>query len=370
MEEESEFQAGESAVSPFRPFYEWIPDQFTIPFIVKVLLPVFFGVLFLAPRYKVVKGGILSDWSWLLCLIIVVAMICLYYATHTFRAMFPQMNLRLQTRDSAVIDSAYFNKVRYYLSDKMFIRFGLIFAVLNCGVGWGLRSGNAQPEAIATNFLGYFLAGFVCGMAVCGIVGVVKTLIEYLDHEPKVDYTNPDGCGGFLFFGEALIKFAGVTLLVGILVSVYILVALRSPQELHSPLAQAIMWVWIAIPFLLSLMILLAPASCANRALTNHKIEQEVKLGLAFDKGRDALLQAGTNADRREELRHEIEYYGDLRTQLHRMRAWPFDTQTSIKFMILIVGNAIVTIQSIQGLLSSGDRLLSGIGDAITSIIP
>ena len=370
MEEESETQARESAGSSFRPFYEWIPDRFAIPFIVKVLLSILLGLLYLAPRYKVVKEEILIDWSWLLSMIIVVAMICLYYATHTFRAMFPQMNLRLPSQDSTVIDSAYFNKVRYCLSDKMFIWFGLVFAVANCGVGLGLLSGNEEPPDIATNFLGYFLAGFVCGMAVCGIIGVVKTLTEYLNHEPKVEYTNPDGCGGYLFLGEALIKFAGVTLLAGVLISVYILKALWDPEDLPSPLAQAIMWVWIALPFSLSLLILLAPASRANRALMNHRIEQEVKLGLAFDKSRDALLQAGTAADRREELRHEIEYYGDLRTQLHRMRVWPFNAQTNIKFMILLVSNAIVAIQSVQGLLASGDTLLSTAVDAIARIIP
>ena len=79
MEEKSEFQAGESAGSSFRPFYEWIPDRFTIPFIVKVLLSISLGCLYLAPRYKVVKDEILIDWGWLLGLIIVAAMICLYY---------------------------------------------------------------------------------------------------------------------------------------------------------------------------------------------------------------------------------------------------------------------------------------------------
>lgn len=370
MEEKSEIQAGESAGSSFRPFYEWIPDRFAIPLIVKVLLSISLGCLYLAPRYKVVKDEILIDWGWLLGLIIVAGMICLYYATHVFRAMMPQLNLLLRTQDSAVIDRAYFHKVRYYLSNKMFIRFGIIFAVANCGVGLALMEDNEGPLEIATTFLGYFLAGFVCGMAVCGIIGVVVTLTEYLDHEPKVDYTNPDRCGGFLFFGDALIKFAGVTLLVGVLISVYILKALWDPEDLPSPLAQAIMWLWIALPFSLSMLILLAPSSRANRALMNHRIEQEVKLGLAFDKSRDALLQAGVAADRREELRHEIDYYGDLRTQLHQMRVWPFNTQSNIKFILLLVSNAFVAIQSVQGLISSGDTLLSGLADTITAIIP
>ena len=358
MKEESEFRQAESVGSSIRPFYEWIPDRFPIPFIIKLLLSILLGFLFLVPRYWIVREDILNDWSWLLCLLITTAMICLYYATHTFRAMFPQMNLQLQTQDPTVIDNAYFSKVKYYLSDKMFIWTGLAFAVLNCVVGRGLGVGNEISLATATTYLGLFNAGFVCGMAVCGIIGVVITLTAYLDHEPKVDYTNPDGCGGFLYFGEALITFAGVTLVVGFLISLYILKALWVPGYVQSDLPLALMWLWIAFPFGLSLLILLAPASSANQALLNHKIEKEVELALRFDKARDVLRQAGTDAERREELRHEIEYYGELRGQLHRMRAWPFNTQANIKFVILFVSNAYVAIESIRGLLSSAGRFL------------
>jgi hypothetical protein len=147
VEQESEIPVVESASSSFRPFYEWIPDRFAFPFIFKVLLSILLGILFLAPRYQVVEEQILKDWSWLLCLIIVTAMICLYYATHTFRAMFPHINLQLQTKDPAVIDKAYFSKVKYYLSNKVFIWLGLFFAVANCGIGWMLRGYEKPPPS-------------------------------------------------------------------------------------------------------------------------------------------------------------------------------------------------------------------------------
>jgi hypothetical protein len=128
----------------------------------------------------------------------------------------------------------------------------------------------------------------------------------------------------------------------------------ENPQATVSILPRVAMWMWIALPFVLSLTILLAPASYANQALMNHKIQQEVELALAIDKAKDALVHVATDADRSEELRQEIEYHDKLRTQLHGMRVWPFNAQSNIKAIILFVSNAYVAITSIGGLLTGG----------------
>lgn len=349
----------------FRPFYEWLPDQFPIPLIVKILCSLFVGALFLVPHYMVVEAKILNDWSWLLCLIIVVAMLCLYYATYTFRTMFPHMKIRLDATGSNTLENVYLDPIKEYLNDRSFLKLGVLFAALNCIVGSALGIPYDAFWPKVTTYVGFFLAGFVCGMAVAGIRGVVITLTRYIDQgQPKVDYTDPDGCGGFLFIGDALIKFSAVTLIVGILLSLYMLEIKWSPasnglttsNEMTTlpPIVQAIMWMWIALPFLLSLTILLAPASRANNALMNHKIQKEVELALSFNKARDALQKAGSNEEQRDELRHEIEYYSTLRAQLHQMRTWPLNTQTNIKFLILFASNAWVAFQSIQGMLTQG----------------
>ena len=339
----------------FRPFYEWLPDQFPIPFIVKILCSLFAGAIFLVPHYMVVEEKILTDWSWLLCLIIVVAMLCLYYATHTFREMFPHMKIRLEATGSNTLENVYLDPIKEYLNDSCFLQFGVLFAVLNCFVGWVLGVSYEAFWPQVTTYVGFFLVGFVCGMPVAGIRGVVITLTRYIDQgQPKVDYTNPDGCGGFLFLGEALIKFSAVTLIVGMLLSIYMLAVWSPNSNTVITIVQTIMWMWIALPFLLSLTILLAPASRANNALMNHKIQKEVELALAFNKARDALQEAGNDdAERRDELRHEIEYYATLRVQLHQMRTWPLNTKTNIKFVILFVSNAWVAFQSIQGMMEA-----------------
>ena len=361
MVEDTENISEKSGEKSFHPFFERFPDHFSIPLIIKLLLSMLLGFVFFGPHYRIVGEGVLVDWSWLLCLLIVMAMISLYYATHTFRTMFSQMYVRLNKRDPANVDQAYMNAVKHYLSDKRFFWIGVLFAVLNCGVGWFLGISSEQPAAVVTTYVGFFIAGFVCGMALCGIVGVVIALTAFLKSGPKVEYTNPDECGGLLFLGEALIKFSGVTLLVGVLISLYIFQVKWVWEGDTAVLAPALMWIWIALPFVMSLTILLAPASRANKELMTHKIRMEAELVLAFDKAREALDEAAT-AEQREDVRDEIKFYVELRAQLHRMRVWPFNAQATIKFLILFVSNAFIAIQSIGGLISAGAGIGSSLG--------
>jgi hypothetical protein len=351
LTEKSEFHRAELRAQAFQPFYERIPNLFPIPFVVKLIISILLGFAFLGPHYWVAGELVLKDWSWLLALIIAMAMMCLYYATHCFRGMFAQLNVLLKTQDAAHIDEAYFTNVRYYLSDRMFVLFGLFFAASNCWVGYILDAHYDDNRAMFTIYVGFIISGFVCGLAVCGIRGVVVALNNYFKSAPKIDYTNPDKCGGFLFFGDALIIFAGVTLIVGLLISFYIMEFLWQPPATVAILPHIAMWMWVALPFVLSLTILLAPASCANRALMTHKIQKEVELAIAIDKAKDALAHAATDEDRKDELRQEIEYHDKLRAQLHSMRVWPFNRQSNIKAIVLFVSNAYVAIKSIEGLL-------------------
>lgn len=167
-------------------------------------------------------------------------------------------------------------------------------------------------------------------------------------------YTNPDGCGGILFLGQALIKFSGVTLLVGVLISIFILEFGWSQRtDTFVDVVRAVMWMWIAFPFVLSLAILLAPASRANQLLMNHKIEKEVEVALDLNKTQADLGEA-RDADRREALRREIDRLGSLRKQLHQMRVWPLNATTHISFGILFVTNAVAAFESIRGLIHKG----------------
>lgn len=336
----------------FLPFYERMAANSSImQLVAKIQLSLAAGFLFLFPRLLAVGDEIVTDWSWLLGVIISTSLICLYYATHTFRAMFRSLNFRLPEGE------ATFPARLSYLRDRQFVLGGFSFAIMGCGVVKFLYRYDGAFWNVATLYLGTFLASFATGMLLVGIFGVLMTLARYLDGGPKVDYSNPDGCGGFLFLGAALVKFSGVTLVVGVLIWIFTLKFEWSPQ-LQSPqldrlLPLVVIWFYVPLPFVLALMILLVPASLANQLLTSHKIEQEIKLALAFNKTQ-ADLEGTVDGSRREALWREIEYLGKLRAQLHQMRSWPLNATTNISFGILFINNAVAAFESISGLIFEG----------------
>ncbi len=353
----------------FQPFYDRLGDRFAMPFLAKLLASVLLGLMFLAPHFIAAEEAIFSDWSWLLCVIIIAAMLSLYYATHTLRSVFPQMDLRLEDAGRSTGTEAYQGTLRRRLRDAKFLQWGLLFAALNCLVGWVLGPKADTPLTLTTTYLGYALAGFVCGMATGGIRGVVLVLQSYVDADrPRIDYTNPDGCGGTLFLGDALVKFSAVTLLIGVLISTYILRAgwhnvewatVATDSQL-STYIKAAMWLWIALPFVLSLTVLLAPAVQINRALMAHKISTEVELTVQHELRRAELEQrirqvAKLDAAQEEKLQAllqaDLNIYEARRIQLHRMHTWPFDRKTNVKFVGLFFGNAAVTFKSVVGVL-------------------
>ena len=61
-------------------------------------------------------------------------------------------------------------------------------------------------------------------MGVLGIYGVFVAISEF-SHilKPSLDFTSPDNCGGTLFIGAALVVFGSVTMIAGVMISIYIL---------------------------------------------------------------------------------------------------------------------------------------------------
>ncbi|KKK69793.1 hypothetical protein LCGC14_2930470, partial [marine sediment metagenome] len=83
------------------PFYDKLADRLRISFIGKLVLSILLGLSFLGLRYiSVMKSGdvtkyILEDWSWFLALLITTVMLCLYYATHSFKNIIPEVLRRI-----------------------------------------------------------------------------------------------------------------------------------------------------------------------------------------------------------------------------------------------------------------------------------
>lgn len=121
------------------PFYDKLADRFRISFIGKLVISILLGLWFLGLRYlSVMHSGnvtqyIFGDWSWFLALLITTVMLSLYYATHVFRNMIPEV-LRRIPKDVAEDDILV--PISKILSNRGFIIYGIIVGIVNCCLGW------------------------------------------------------------------------------------------------------------------------------------------------------------------------------------------------------------------------------------------
>jgi hypothetical protein len=327
----------------FLPFYERIANRCGGEIVGRVVVSTLLGLAFLVPHYlgSWLVGKNVNDWSWFLGVLITTAMLCLYYATHTLETLFTEMNTRLGPKREDV----YMPPIKEKLSDAKFIIAGIFFGSLNCGVGYLLGLPYLECPGVVTILIGYFLAGFVCGMAVLGIYGVFAPIKAYsVNARPSFDFTSPDHCGGTGFLGNALIVFGSVTLIVGVMISVYILKT--HWKRTHTWWVILIEGIWIIFPYICSLLALIAPAVPVNKQLRAYKIEEEIIIKKRLTQIQKALEnQGGTPADRKD-LREDYEFQQNRRKDLHGMRTWPFALGAGLKYLSVVVVNLIAHVSA------------------------
>lgn len=328
----------------FLPFYERFANCIPSYVAGRVALSAFLGFAFLALHQLInhslfAPGGV-KDWSWFLALLISIEMLCLYYATHTLGAVCQELDTRLPSGD---IDD-YRKALVGTLSDARFVRAGIFFGLLNCLVGWALGLPYGEASAQATIVVGYFLAGFVGGMAVWGIYGVVRLMnAASTGARRSFDFTSPDNCGGTGFLGDALIVFASVTLVAGVMISIYVLNTWPNVTTWHGTSLRGF---WILFPYACSLIALIGPAVPIARELRKYKIAQEASLKKNLNEIRTRLEDRGSAAERKD-LREDYDFLQNRRKDLHGMRTWPFGLGANLKYISIFAAN--VSVHAFSG---------------------
>lgn len=234
------------------------------------------------------------------------------------------------------------------LSDRNFVRAGFFFGSLNCMFGSLFGPPLHSKWIVFYTFLsGYFLAGFVCGMAVWGIYGVSVSIGAFSRKaKPSFDFTSPDRCGGTVFLGEALVVFSLVTLVVGIMISIYILKAPWSGDS--TGWHRALKYLWVVFPYVMSLVALIAPAVAINNELRQYKMEQADVLKKRLAGIRERLEDKRIDAAERKVLHDEYEYQMSVREVLHGMRTWPYGVSTNLTYLAGVVSSAIATVAGVS----------------------
>jgi hypothetical protein len=322
----------------FCPFYERFNVRFLGSALSRLCISGLLGFTFLALHYAAIGKKVFSDWSWFLALLISVTMLCLYIATATLRSILSTIALQ-HPPDSKLRALAGATRL---LSDRLFILAGSIIGLSNCIVGYSIGLPYTNGAAVITILIGYFVAGFVGGMAVLGILGVCIIVVRFSEAPGHIfDFTAPDSCGGTLFIGQALVVFSSVTLIAGVMISVYIVETNWTGGDAW--LIALLKDFWIVIPYVLSLVVLIVPAIPLHNELMKFKEEREASFKFELAKIRASLEDRRSDAAQRKELRDDYEFKQNVRKDLHRMRTWPFGTGASVTYLVIFAGNAITS---------------------------
>ena len=197
------------------------------------------------------------------------------------------------------------------------------------GILFGLPPNYQAFWPAATSYIGFFVVGFVCGIPVRGIYGVWRVVVAFADDKTlKVNYAAHDGRGGMQFLGEALMKFAAVTLTMGVMIAWYIFRMKWSRSDnLYVKLA---LLFWEAWPFILSTFVLLVPSVRIHQRLEEAKREEDDRLQ---EKIRTIESQVDNALPQQTEgLLKSYEHYKERRAALDRMRTWPFGYLSKINY--------------------------------------
>jgi hypothetical protein len=334
----------------FEPFYDRIAGYGPAPFLIKIALSVLLGAPFFFGASKLL-GVLISS-----------AMLALYFATETFRGTLPYMALKLDPH----ANDALLERIRQVLSDRLFMVGAIGFGILNFCVGL-LLGAPGSGWTLALTYAGYLVAGFSCGMPVVGICGVVRTIDRFAELKPKLDYTEPDRCGGTAVFGSALVRFGSVTMIVGVMISWYIL---RTPWEHDNGIADLLKWFWVAWPFLLSLIVVLAPSGRIADLLKQLAIRETRELESRLESLTAQIEDASLTPAAREEARRSYLYYRKLRGELHRMRTSPFEPVSWGKYATIFAVNFTIAFVNADLKDVSSKNTKSRDTSVLTTVVP
>ena len=331
----------------FFPFYERIairsPWNIIGKFLVSVLPSlVFLTIYYMSIKEMSIKDENFKDWSWILAVLISTSTIFLYYATHILRFVLTDIDMRLHPEGEGV----HWTTLKRILTDRNFVLAGFFFGLLNYIFGHIFAPTSWNPLVKVTILSGCSLAGFVCGMGVFAIFGICLSIHACAQELKRTfDFTSPDYCGGTEFLGRALVLFSSFTLIGGVMISIYIYLTPWEPVE--SYLVKLLKGIFIAFPYVMSLIVLVIPAVPINKALSEYKIELEFSLKERATNIFKRLEGEKLDAAQRSELRADYEFQQNIREHLHRMRTWPYGLNANIKYFIVFLANLAASVVTV-----------------------
>ncbi|MEY2518408.1 MAG: hypothetical protein QOF24_167 [Verrucomicrobiota bacterium] len=326
----------------FLPFYERIASCLPGYVASRVLLSALLGFAFLTLHHvigrPVLIASLLADWSWFLALLISVAMLCLYYATYTLGNLCAEFDTRTSLDEQGRLQmhaERYAFRFQIHSVRHLFWAFELYRRIL----AWIALRRNFRTDDHSHRL---FYRGIRWRHGSLGIYGVTRALNAFsINARRTFDFTSPDGCGGTGLVGDSLIVFSSVFLIVGVMISIYMLKTQWSHQD--TSFVNPVKIFWIVFPYICSLLALFGPALPIARELRLYKIEQQIALHKRLNEIR-AALETQTGAAERKDLREDHDFVQNRRKDLHGMRTWPFGLGANLKYLTIFAANVSVHV--------------------------
>lgn len=350
-----------SGADAFDPFYERFARWFPGVLMPRVSLPLALALAYYALHGLVIGTGAAAFYPELLALIIFVVPTLIYLATSMFHELSQQMDSRVGTDRAPV----YRTRMKQLLGDRGFLLTAALLGLANPAAAMSLgleMAGTGQYLVVLT---GYSLAGAFCGLALWGVIGIVRTIRVYVrEDQPRYDATAPDRCGGMLFMGRAISTFGMLALIGSVLISSYMLLA---ESQIHSDFGHdkerwetVLLWSFVALPYVLSLYVLIAPTFELHGGLHSYGVAEDRNIEDILTGLEAELEEAGADRNRLEALRFRRDEARERREMIYAMSTWPFSLDTHLKYVLVVALNGVLTFSS----ASSGrlGKFIAGLG--------
>lgn len=351
----------------FRPFYlraaDAVDDHFRVPLAGAISTSLAPAALSMVIYYSVASAVVPADAAsksfhdgmWWVGLIILLGQGSLYYATRSFNELLPR--LQRSVVEGGVL--RFGEATQRALRDEAFLGCGLFFGCVNAVVGlacFGVP--NRWTLWWFTVGFVYLMVGIVCGMAVWGVYCVTSTLRSFArDNVLSVDLSHPDGRGGLQYVGDATVRYALVTFIVGSFISLYIL---RTPWVES---VRSLVWFWAAWPHLVALFVLVGPFGELGRLIRHEKTRHQEQLATDREKTRVVRDGLPAGSQERKVQEQELSRIDKEWTRVHRVSTFPAGKLWVSQGAIVLVAQIALTVIKLPPPL---DRIVSVVvGDGV-----
>lgn len=285
----------------------------------------------------------LGDHSWMVGAMIGMCSLLVFKATARLREFTSSLDVLVND----TIKMKYSQRLGTLLANFPLVMSGIIFGAMNTILGYCFGLWYDNLWFVAVILCEYFCVGFVCGLAVRGIYGVLYLTIK-VGHEEDLDfdYLHPDKCGGSFVIGKVLFYFAIYTLIMGCFIAIYIYV---SPWRYGSnTTVRTLIIAWMAFPFVCSIAVFLLPVLRVHALLSAYRSktlsglrEEAKKLYSTLDRVDLAQSQENNQIANIVALLDRLEAREQL---VLRMNTWPYDFQYSTAYLIALVSPLIALL--------------------------